>query len=119
MTARSSVQENKSKHTRGTARVHILLAPIISKFDLCEGGGFPTAIFNSDIQQSVDSFSCFISFCPFVALYAATYAENSHIVLSCRYYKALVFNLLCVLTSGKALGCLKPQSHRAYDHVTT
>ena len=40
----------------------------ISKLDLCEGGSFSTAIFNSDIQLSVDTFSCFISVCPFVAL---------------------------------------------------
>ena len=44
-------------------------------------------------------FSCFIILyyvCPFVA---STYAENSHIVLSSRYYKAFIFNLLCVLIS--------------------
>ena len=37
---------------------------------------FRTAIFNSDIELSVYSFSCFISVRPFVA----TYAENVHIV---------------------------------------
>ena len=39
----------------------------------------------SDIQLSVYSFSCLISVCPFVALLKVTYAENSRIVLSCRY----------------------------------
>ena len=29
----------------------------------------------------------------------ATYSENVHIVLSCRYQKAFIFNLLCVLIS--------------------
>ena len=55
------------------------------KLDLCEGGKFSTAVGNSDIQLSVYSFSCFISVCPFVAFLKATYAEHSHIVLSCRY----------------------------------
>ena len=50
-----------------------------------EGGILSTAIFNSDIQPSDDSLSCFLSVCPFVALLKATYAENSHIVLSCRH----------------------------------
>ena len=40
--------------------------------DLCEGGSFSTAMFSSDIQLSVYSFSCFISVCPFVALLKAT-----------------------------------------------
>ena len=35
--------------------------------------------------------------CPFVALSKAMYADNSHIVLSSRYYNAFIFNLLCVL----------------------
>ena len=38
-----------------------------------------------------------ISVCTFVALLKATYAEHSYIVLSSRYKKALIFNLLCVL----------------------
>ena len=54
-----------------------------SKLDLCEGGNLSTAIFNSDFQLNVNSISCFISVCPFVAFLKATYAENSHIVLSC------------------------------------
>ena len=41
---------------------------IISKLDLCEGGSFSSAIFNSDSQLSCFSFLCFISLCPFVAL---------------------------------------------------
>ena len=61
------------------------------KLDLCEEEAFELHIVNSDIQLSVYSISCFISVCPFVALLKATYAENSHIVLSCRYYKAFIF----------------------------
>ena len=62
---------------------HNILAPVISKLDLCEGGSFSTAIFNSDIHvKIVSSCSCFISVCRFVALLKATYAENSRIVLS-------------------------------------
>ena len=56
-----------------------------SKLDLCDEASFSTAIFNSEIQQSVYSFSCFISLGPFVALLKATYIENQHIVLSCQY----------------------------------
>ena len=41
------------------------------------------SIFNSEIQLSVYSFSCFRSVCPSVTLLKATYAENSLIVLSC------------------------------------
>ena len=37
-----------------------------SKLNLCEGGSFSTAIFNSDIQLSVHTFLCFISVCRFV-----------------------------------------------------
>ena len=44
------------------------------------GRKLSTAIFNSDIQLSVYSFSCFISVCPFVALLKATYAKNLRIV---------------------------------------
>ena len=58
---------------------------VISKLDLCEGGSFSPAIFNSDIQLSVFLISCFIYVCPFVAVLKATYAENLHIVLSSRY----------------------------------
>ena len=58
---------------------------LISKHDLREGGSFLTEIFNSDIQLSVDSCSCFISVCPFAALLKATYAEIAHMVLSCRH----------------------------------
>ena len=57
----------------------------ISKLDLCGGGIISTAIFNSDIHLSVYTFSRFISVCPFVAALKATFAENSHIVLSSRY----------------------------------
>ena len=53
-----------------------------SKLNLCEGGSCSTVIFNSNIQLSYFSFSCFISVCPFVTLVKAMYAENSHIVLS-------------------------------------
>ena len=75
-----SVQENKSR----------LCANFRHIFDHFQtqslrGRSFLTAIFNSDIQLSVYSFSCFISVCRFVALLKATYAENPHIVLSCRY----------------------------------
>ena len=65
-------------------------------FTSSEGGSFLTAIFNSDIKRSY-SFSCSISVCPFLVLLKATYAENSRIALSCRYSKAFIFNLLCVL----------------------
>ena len=65
-----------------------VLALVISKHNLCEGRSLSTTVFNSDIQLSFFfSFSWFISVCPFVALLKATYAENSHIVLSSRYYK--------------------------------
>ena len=37
------------------------------KLDLCEGGSFLTAIFNSDIYLSDYYLTCFISVCPFVA----------------------------------------------------
>ena len=36
--------------------------------------------------------------CPLVALLKVTYAENSHFVLSCRYYKAFIVNRLCGVT---------------------
>ena len=57
----------------------------ISKLDLCEGGSFSHTILKSDIELSVYHISCFISVCPFVALSKATFAENSHIVLSSPY----------------------------------
>ena len=58
-----------------------------------------TPIFNSDIQLSVYSFSCFTSVCPFVALLKAACAENSHIVFSCRYLKQKrPFLTSCVLS---------------------
>ena len=58
----------------------------MSLLKMAIGGSFSTAIFNGDIQLSVCSFSCFISYvCPFVALFKITYAENVHIVLSCRH----------------------------------
>ena len=75
-----------------------LLKIAVEKFDpsqrssleiLCEGESFSTAIFNSDIELNVRQ--------------RATYAENSHIVLSIRYYKAFIFNLLCVLISFLAV----------------
>ena len=53
-----------------------------SKLDLCDGGSFSTAIFNSDIQLSFYPFRVLY---PFVALLKATYAKNVHIVLSSRY----------------------------------
>ena len=37
----------------------------LSKLDLCEGGSFSTAIFESDMQLSLYSCSCFISVTPF------------------------------------------------------
>ena len=40
----------------------------VSKLDICEWRSLSTAIFNSDIQLSVYSFSCFIYVCPFFAL---------------------------------------------------
>ena len=62
-----------------------------------EEGIFSTAIFNSDIELSVYSFSCFVSVCPFVASLKATDDKNSHIVLSCWHYlTAFIFNLSCV-----------------------
>ena len=54
-----------------------------SKLAICEGGSFSTVIFKSDMQLSVYSFSCL--FVRVSLLLKATYAENSHIVLSCRY----------------------------------
>ena len=62
-----------------------------SKLDLCEGGSFSTAIFNSDIQLSVYSFLCFVSVCPLVALLKATYAENSHTVFVLSILKSVHF----------------------------
>ena len=61
---------------------HFLLALAISKLDLCEGGSFSTAIFNSDIQLI---FSPFRLLYLFVALFKTMYAENLHVVLSSRY----------------------------------
>ena len=48
-------------------------------------------------KQKQSEFSPYV--CPFVALLKATYAENSHIVLSSRYLKkkSFIVNLLCVL----------------------
>ena len=48
-------------------------------------GSFSTAIFNSDIQLRVFSPFRVLYVCPVVASLKATYAENSHIVLSSRY----------------------------------
>ena len=61
---------------------HILLALVISKLDLCEGGSFSTAIFNSDIQLSVLILFVFyiIYVCPFVA-YKGNVCRKWHIVL--------------------------------------
>ena len=69
---------------------------IMYKIDLCKGGIFSTAFFNSDIQLSLYFCPCFIPVCPFVALVKATYAENSHIAVSCRFQNAFIFNVLCV-----------------------
>ena len=76
----------------------------ISKLDLCEGGSFSTAIFNSDIQLSVYSISCFtyicLSVCPFCK--GDVCRKFALFCLSCRYFKkAFVFNLLCVLFCPK------------------
>ena len=68
------------KKTSSLAKIKFGIWSLISKLDLCEG---ESLIFNSDIQLSVYSFSCFISV--FVALLKATYADNLNIVLSCRY----------------------------------
>ena len=38
------------------------------KLNLCKGGSFSAVIFNSDIELSFFSFSCFVSVCLFVAL---------------------------------------------------
>ena len=57
----------------------------ISKLDLFECGSFSPTIFNIDIELSVYHISCFISVCPFVALSKATFAEDSHIVLTSPY----------------------------------
>ena len=75
MTA-ASVQENKS---RGEAE------------------SISTRSIDSGIKLSVPTLSCFISDCPSVAWLKATYAEPSHVVLSCPHQKAFIFNLLCVL----------------------
>ena len=53
------------------ASSHLYFWFVFSKLDLCDAGSFSTPTFNSDIQQSVYSFSCFISVCPFVALLKA------------------------------------------------
>ena len=50
-----------------------------------------------DTQLSFFSLFMFLSVCPFVALLKLRYAENSHIVLSSRYQKAFICNLLCAL----------------------
>ena len=58
----------------------------ISKLDLCEGGSFSTAIFNSDIQLSffllLFVFYICLSVCRFVK---GNVFRNSHIVLFSRY----------------------------------
>ena len=56
-----------------------------------------------DIQLSFFSFLCFITVCLIVALLKATYAENVHIVLSNRYQKVFIFNLLGVVVFGVSL----------------
>ena len=55
-----------------------------------------SAIFYSDIQLILFSFLCFISLCPFVAFLKATYAENSHVVLSESILKKPSFLPSCV-----------------------
>ena len=59
---------------------HILLALVISKLDLCEGGSSSTVTFSYVFTPFHVNISCL-----FVTLLKATYADNSHIVLSCRY----------------------------------
>ena len=71
---------------------------LFSKFDLSEGGSFSILLFNSDIQLTVFSCSCFMSVCPFVALLKAKFAEHLHTVLSCPQYKGFLFSLECVLS---------------------
>ena len=49
-----------------------------------------SAIFNSNIQLSAYTCSCFISVCPFVALLNAKFAEHLHTVLSNPYQIAFI-----------------------------
>ena len=61
------------------------------KLDLCEGGSFSTAIFNSDIQLSVYSFLLLyicLSVCRFV---------KGNIIICQTFVQCLVLYLLCVL----------------------
>ena len=97
----ASVQDKKSKYIHKIA-VEKLPPSQLSSFGiphLCEGGSktqtrylrgrsFSSAIFNSDTQLIVYSFSYCIYVCPFVALLTATNAENSivksvHLLTSC------------------------------------
>ena len=69
---------------------------------------FPNSIFaregafhlRSSTVTLSEVFSPFRVLYLFVALSKATYAENSHIVVSSRYEKAFILNLLCVLFSA-------------------
>ena len=63
-----------------------------SNLDLCDGETISTAIFNSDITLSVQSFSCFMS----VAVLKATYAEHSHILFCLVDIKNRSFLASCV-----------------------
>ena len=65
----ASVRENESKQEVKNER---FLKIIFQTQSLRGRKLFNWAIFNSDIQRSVFSFSCFISVCPFVALAKAT-----------------------------------------------
>ena len=70
-----------------------------SKLDLCEGGSFSTAIFISDIQLSVFSFSSFIySVCPFVAFLKRQRMPKMRTLLCLVDIKMRsLCNLLCVM----------------------
>ena len=63
-------------------------------------------LFNCDLQKWHSVFTpvrVLYRVCPFVALLKATFSENSHFVLSCRYIKAVIVNLLCLLI------CVRPR----------
>ena len=62
---------------------HTLLALVISKLNLREGGSISTRPTNSDIEINVSALSCFIPVSLSVALIKATYDETLRIILSC------------------------------------
>ena len=99
---------------------------LISKLDLCGGGSFSTAIFNSDIQLSIYTCSCFISVCPFVALLKETFTDISHVVLvdikklsfltSCVFQFALLNAILSFIWSW--FGLRGPRDPKSNNKLT-